>query len=79
MPGDAYQQIDRIVKYGILVIGLTFTTIFVVALVKSSRTHFVQYLLVGAALCLFYLLALSLAEQIRFLYAYAIASASISA
>jgi inner membrane protein len=75
LPGDAYQQIDRIVKYGILVIGLTFTTIFVVGLLKSSRTHFVQYLLVGAALCLFYLLALSLAEQIRFLYAYAIASA----
>jgi inner membrane protein len=47
----------------------------VVGLLKSSRTHFVQYLLVGAALCLFYLLALSLAEQIRFLYAYAIASA----
>jgi inner membrane protein len=75
LPGDAYQQIDRIVKYGILVIGLTFTTIFVVGLLKSSRTHFVQYLLVGAALCLFYLLALSLAEQIRFLYAYSIASA----
>ena len=53
LPGDAYQQIDRIVKYGVLVIGLTFTTIFVVALVKSSRAHFVQYLLVGAALCLF--------------------------
>jgi inner membrane protein len=75
LPGDAYQQIDRIVKYGILVIGLTFTTIFVVDLLKSARTHFVQYLLVGVALCLFYLLALSLAEQIRFLYAYAIASA----
>jgi inner membrane protein len=75
LPGDAYQQIDRIVKYGILVIGLTFTTIFVVDLLKSAKTHFVQYLLVGAALCLFYLLTLSLAEQIRFLYAYTIASA----
>ena len=75
LPGDAYQQIDRLVKYGALVIGLTFTTIFVVGLLKSGRTHFVQYLLVGAALCLFYLLALSLAEQVRFLYAYAAASA----
>jgi inner membrane protein len=76
LPGDAYQQIDRIVKYGILVIGLTFATIFVVDLLKSARTHFVQYLQVGAALCLFYLLALSLAEQIRFVYAYSIASAA---
>src|SRR5690242_18560437 len=35
LPGDAYQQIDRIVKYGVLVIVLTFTTIFVVNLVGS--------------------------------------------
>ena len=34
----------------------------------------VQYLLVGCSICLFYLLTLSLAEQIRFLYAYTIAS-----
>jgi inner membrane protein len=34
----------------------------------------VQYLLVGCSICLFYLLTLSLAEQIGFLYAYAIAS-----
>src|SRR5262249_55611311 len=74
LPGDAYQQIDRIVKYGILVIGLTFATIFVVGLLNASRAHLVQYLLVGCSICLFYLLALSLAEQIRFLYAYVVAS-----
>jgi inner membrane protein len=75
LPGDAYQQIDRIVKYGVLVVGLTFATIFVVGLLRASRAHLVQYLLVGCSICLFYLLALSLAEQIRFLFAYAIASA----
>ena len=74
LPGDFYQQIDRIVKYGVLVVGLTFATIFVVGLLRASRAHMVQYLLVGCSICLFYLLTLSLAEQIRFVYAYGIAS-----
>jgi inner membrane protein len=74
LPGDGYQQTDRIVKYGVMVIGLTFATIFVVGLLRADRAHFVQYLLVGASICLFYLLALSLSEHIRFVYAYVLAS-----
>jgi inner membrane protein len=70
-PGDAYQQTDRLIKYGILVIVLTFTAIFLVGLKGSARTHFVQYLLVGASLCLFYLLVLSLSEHVGFGAAYA--------
>lgn len=73
-PGDVQQQTDRIVKYGILVVGLTFGTIFVVGLIKRDRVHLVQYLLIGAALSLFYLLLLSLAEQMCFALAYLIAS-----
>ena len=73
-PGDVHQQTDRIVKYGILVVGLTFGTIFVVGLLKRDRVHLVQYLLIGAALSLFYLLLLSLAEQMDFALAYLIAS-----
>jgi inner membrane protein len=73
-PGDVYQQSDRIVKYGMLVIGLTFATIFVVGLLTDLRAHMVQYLLVGGSICIFYLLVLSLSEQIRFDLAYGIAS-----
>jgi inner membrane protein len=73
-PGDVHQQTDRIVKYGVLVVGLTFGTIFVVGLLKRDRVHLVQYLLIGAALSLFYLLLLSLAEQMDFGLAYLIAS-----
>jgi len=73
-PGDVHQQTDRIVKYGILVVGLTFGTIFVVGLLKRDRVHLVQYLLIGASLSLFYLLLLSLAEQMEFHWAYLIAS-----
>jgi inner membrane protein len=73
-PGDVHQQTDRIVKYGILVVSLTFGTIFVVGLLKRQRVHLVQYLLIGAALALFYLLLLSLAEQMPFNWAYLVAS-----
>jgi len=74
-PGDVYQQSDRIVKYGLMVIGLTFATIFVVGLLTDVRAHMVQYLLVGGSIGIFYLLVLSLSEQIRFDLAYGIASA----
>jgi inner membrane protein len=80
-PGDVHQQTDRILKYGVLVIALTFATIFISGLFanKSSggkKVHPIQYLMVGAALCLFYLLLLSLSEHIAFLKAYVIASAA---
>jgi inner membrane protein len=73
-PGDVHQQTDRIVKYGILVIGLTFGTMFVVGALKRDRVHLVQYLLIGASITLFYLLLLSLAEQMDFAWSYLIAS-----
>ena len=73
-PGDVHQQTDRIVKYGILVIGLTFGTMFVVGTLKRDRVHLVQYLLIGASIALFYLLLLSLAEQMDFALSYLIAS-----
>jgi inner membrane protein len=73
-PGDVHQQTDRILKYGVLVIALTFATIFVSGLFGGKKAHPIQYLMVGAALCLFYLLLLSLSEHIAFLPAYVIAS-----
>jgi inner membrane protein len=75
-PGDVHQQTDRILKYGVLVIALTFATIFISGLFGGKKVHPVQYLMVGAALCLFYLLLLSLSEHIAFLNAYVIASAA---
>jgi inner membrane protein len=74
-PGNAYQAADRVTKYGVLVIALTFAAIFLVGLWRGGQAHPVQYVLVGAALCLFYLLLLSLAEHIPFGWAYLIAAA----
>jgi inner membrane protein len=43
------------------------------------RVHPIQYLMVGGALCLFYLLELSLSEHLGFVIAYCIASAAVVA
>ncbi len=73
-PVDIYQQAERSIKYGILFIGLTFVAIIIVEIVKRLQIHPVQYLLVGLALAVFYLLLVSLSEHIVFHWAYLIAS-----
>ena len=71
---DHYQQTERAVKYGLLFVFLTFTVFLLWELLKDLRLHPVQYILIGAALVVFYLLLLSLSEQMAFALAYAIAA-----
>jgi inner membrane protein len=78
-PVDRYRMADRSVKYAGLFILLTFATIWLVEVLANARVHPVQYLLLGAALCVFYLLELSLSEHIPFGVAYGIASSAILA
>ncbi|NLG84013.1 MAG: cell envelope integrity protein CreD [Firmicutes bacterium] len=78
-PVDHYTQTTRAVKYGILFVGLTFLIFFGVEVLNRRRIHPIQYLLVGLALCLFYLLLLSLAEHLGFLPAYLLAAAAVVA
>jgi inner membrane protein len=77
LPIEAYQITERSMKYSILFIILTFTVFFFVEIMRKLRVHPIQYVLVGFSLCLFYLLLLSLSEQIGFGLAYLIASAGI--
>jgi inner membrane protein len=77
LPVDAYQKTMRSVKYAILFLVLTFTLIFFVEILNKSRIHAAQYLMVGASLLTFYVLLLSLSEQIGFLYAYLAAATAI--
>lgn len=65
-----YTMVDRSAKYAILFICLTFLTFFLYEVLSGLRIHPVQYLLVGFALALFYLLLLSFSEVIGFLPAY---------
>ncbi|MBN1627370.1 MAG: inner membrane CreD family protein [Deltaproteobacteria bacterium] len=69
---DKYRMAERSVKYAGIFILLTFATIWLIEILLKLHVHFLQYILLGFALCIFYLLELSLFEHIRFAAAYAI-------
>jgi inner membrane protein len=71
---DAYRFVERSIKYGVLFLVLVFTTFFLFEVTARQKIHPFQYLMVGAALCIFYLLLLSISEFIGFGYAYLIAA-----
>jgi inner membrane protein len=71
----AYRTIERAIKYGVLFLGLAFATFFLFETLSAVRLNALNYLLVGGALCLFYLGLLSLSEFIGFTSAYAVAAA----
>jgi len=70
-PVDFYRQSDRAVKYAALFVLLTFLTVALFEVLQPLRVHPVQYLLVGFAMCLFYLILLAASEQVGFALAYA--------
>lgn len=72
IPVDEYQKTMRSAKYGILFVILTFVSFFFIEILDRRRIHPVQYLLVGFAICLFYLLLLSISEYTSFDWAYLI-------
>jgi inner membrane protein len=69
-PVDVYQKVTRSVKYGMLFLLLPFLVLFLFEVLGGLRVHPLQYVLVGLAECLFYLLLLSLAEHLPFVAAY---------
>jgi len=69
-PVNVYSQADRASKYGLLFVLLTFVGFFMFELIKQLPIHPIQYLLVGLALAIFFLLLLSLSEHIAFGRAY---------
>jgi inner membrane protein len=76
-PVDHYRMAERSVKYASLFILWTFAVVWLIETLARVRVHPIQYGLIGAALCLFYLLELSLAEHIGFGRAYALATLSV--
>lgn len=78
-PVDPYRMSERSLKYSLLFIGLTFAALWMFELRAGRAVHPLQYLMVGAALCLFYLLELSLAEHVGFGPAYALAAGAVTA
>jgi inner membrane protein len=77
LPVDRYQKTMRCAKYAGLFILLTFLVFFLNETLDRKRIHPLQYVLVGFALCLFYLLLLAFTEHVPFDTAYAAASVGI--
>jgi inner membrane protein len=76
-PVSTYQRNERAGKYGILFIALSFVALFLFEALGRWRVHPVQYLMVGLALCTFYVVLLALSEQIGFAWAYATAATTV--
>jgi inner membrane protein len=76
-PIDLYSRVNRATKYGFLFIGFTFLAFLMFDIIGGVRVSGVEYLMVGAALILFFVLLLAFAEVIGFAAAYVAASAAI--
>lgn len=77
LPLDDYQKSMRSVKYMVMTIALTFLIFFLVEVLNKKRIHPFQYILVGLALCLFYVLLISISEHTDFDLAYLISMLGI--
>jgi inner membrane protein len=73
---DPYQSVNRSLKYVLLFEGLVFLTYFIFETTSSKRMHPAQYLLVGVAQIIFYLLLLSFSEKVGFDVGFLIAGAA---
>lgn len=74
-PVDNYRMATRAVKYAFLFLLLTFVAYYVFEITsqKNNQIHPIQYMLMGGALLIFYLLLTSISEFMSFLLAYIIA------
>lgn len=70
---DPYQSVTRALKFAPLFLALVFLSYFVFEATTGRRVHAAQYVLVGMAQLIFYLLLLSLAEHVGFTAGFAVA------
>lgn len=75
---DIYQKSNRVAKYAVMFIVFTFAAFFFTEIINKKRVHPIQYLLIGLAIILFYVLQLSLSEHIDFDYAYGLSALAVT-
>jgi len=71
---DSYTRTDRSIKYAVLIIVLTFLIFYFLELLNGKSVHPLQYILIGFALCVFYILLLSISEHTNYNLSYLIAA-----
>ncbi|MCZ0945287.1 MAG: cell envelope integrity protein CreD [Gammaproteobacteria bacterium] len=78
-PVNMYTSVERSLKYGIMFVVLTLVGLLCLELTTGLRFHLVQYGVTIAALALFYLSLLALAEYIGFTASYLVSAALLTA
>lgn len=73
-PLKFYQLISRTLKYAIAFFSLVFLSIFILEIAGNQSVHWIQYMLTGLTMVVFYILLLALAEHFGFEFAYLIAA-----
>jgi inner membrane protein len=76
---NTYTLNTRAVKYAVLFLIVPFLTLFLLEIFTKKRIHPVPYLLSGIGNAVFYLLLLSLSEQMPFYTAYLLAALAVTA
>ena len=76
---DNYQKTSRSVKYAILFIFIPFFVLFLCEVLSKKRIHPVQYILIGIANAVFYLLLLAISEHLIFNLSYFLSALMVTA
>lgn len=71
---NIYSQTDRALKYGVMIILITFVSFFLFEIIKGLKIHPMQYTLVAFAQGIFFLLLLAISEYYFFAFAYLLAA-----
>ena len=77
-PVGFYNLVERSLKYAIGFIAIAFFAVFIMEIQSGRRVHWIQYIFVGLALILFYLVLLGTSEHLGFETAYLISSVATS-
>jgi inner membrane protein len=72
---NPYQTVNRALKYSVLFIGMVFLAYFLFEIIVGTPVHPAQYILIGLAQAIFYLLLLAFAERLGFGLAFGISAA----
>lgn len=78
-PLKFYQVVSRTLKYAIAFFSLVFLAVFILELMGKKALHWIQYILVGLAMVIFYIMLLALAEHVGFNLAYLISALATTA
>lgn len=71
---NPYRTVNRSLKYAVMFIGLVFIAFFLFEVLVGRPVHPAQYILIGLAQSIFYLLLLAFSEHIGFSLAFAVSA-----